>query len=79
MVTALVAPRIILVSHANWLNEGRIHENAPVLDVSPGNDWSAVRVWYLPGNAWGATVFPTYGFIYAPGLVTADRQDAAPR
>jgi hypothetical protein len=34
-----------------------------VLDVSPGNDWSAVRVWWPPSGGWGMTVYPTYGFI----------------
>ncbi len=37
-----------------------------MVDVSPGNDWSAVRVWWAPAHALGATVYPTYGFI-APG------------
>ena len=68
-----VVMRVVSASHANWLNQGRIHENTPILDVSVRNDWSAVRVWYTPGNSWGAGVYPTHGFIYAAPMVTADR------
>ena len=36
----------------------------PVIDVSPGNDWTQLRVWYPPARVVGSTVFPAYGFIY---------------
>ncbi len=64
VVTRVLNGREIVVEHANWLNEGRIHRNTPVRDVSPGNDWSAVRVWYTPGRVWGRSVYPAHGFIY---------------
>ncbi len=64
VVTALVDNRTVLVDHANWLNRGRIHRNTPVMDVSPKNDWSAVRVWYTPGNTLGTRSYATRGFIY---------------
>jgi len=67
VVTRIVGPREIIVNHANWLNRGRIHLGTPVRDVSAGNDWSAVRVWYTPGKTWGRSIRPAYGFIY-PGL-----------
>jgi len=63
VVNTVVDARKILVDHANWLNGGRIHRVTPVIDVSPGNDWSAVRVWYTPGKKLGAHVFPVSGFI----------------
>lgn len=69
VVTALVDDRTVLVDHANWLNRGRIHRNTPVVDVSPRNDWSAVRVWYVPGNALGARSYATRGFIYPKNVV----------
>jgi hypothetical protein len=55
-----------------------------VLDVSPGNDWSAVRVWWPPSQAWGVTVYPTYGFIQphpagAQGTPIAQATEAALR
>ncbi len=64
VVEAVLNDRVILVSHANWLNRGRVHENTPVLDVSPGNDWSLVRIWYTPGRTLGSRSYPAKGFIY---------------
>ena len=63
VVTKVVNSREILVEHANWLNKGRIHKEQPVLDVSKNNDWSAVRVWYTPGNQLGARTYPVAGFV----------------
>jgi len=50
------------VTQANWVHR-RITRDEAVLDVSPGNDWSRVRVWWAPSRALGTTVYPTYGFI----------------
>jgi hypothetical protein len=72
VVTDILNPREIVVEHANWLNRGRIHKNTPVIDISPNNDWSAVRVWHVPGQRYGAGVYRAYGFIH-PGTVTASR------
>ena len=63
VVTRVLGPREVLVRHANWLNRGRIHLDTPVRDVSPGNDWSAVRVWYTPGRSLGARTYALSGFI----------------
>jgi len=65
VVTKILNEREILVDHANWLNNERIHLATPVIDVSPNNDWSAIRVWYTPGSRYGANVYPLAGFIYA--------------
>jgi hypothetical protein len=35
------------------------------VDVSPGNDWSQVQVWYAPLGKLGTTAWPVDGFIYA--------------
>ena len=70
VVTQVVSSRIILVDHANWLNRGEISTNVPVADVSPNNDWSEVRVWYIPSRQWGARVYRANGFIH-PFLLTA--------
>jgi surface antigen len=64
VVTEVLNSREIVVDHANWLNQRRIHIGTPVRDVSPKNDWSSVQVWYTPGNRYGAGVYPMYGFIY---------------
>ena len=62
VVSAVLSDRRVLVTQANWLPY-RITSNQPVLDVSPDNDWTAVRVWWPPVHSWGMTVYPTDGFI----------------
>jgi surface antigen len=62
VISAVLSGRQVLVTQANWLPY-RITSNQPVLDVSPGNDWTAVRVWWPPAHGWGMTVYPTDGFI----------------
>lgn len=72
IVTRVLSDRLILASHANWLNHGMIYENTPIEDVSARGDWSAVRVWYVPGNQWGGTPYPTYGFIYDRPMLASE-------
>ncbi len=72
VVRQVVGERLIVVDHANWLNDGRIHEQTPVRDVSERGDWSAVQVWYTPGQAWGTGTYATQGFIYARPILAAD-------
>lgn len=66
VVARVVGTREIRVDHANWATgglRGRVARDQPVIDVSPRNDWSEVRVWYPPAAVVGNTVFPAYGFI----------------
>ena len=65
VVAQLHSPREIMVTQANWVH-GRIARSEPVVDVSPANDWSAVRVWWEPSNVLGTTTYQTYGFV-GPG------------
>ena len=65
VVRRVVSAREISVTQANWVRR-RITRDEPVVDVSPGNDWSAVRVWWAPTGSLGVSHYPTYGFI-APG------------
>lgn len=67
IVRRRVAPREILVEHANW-EPGRIDRNVPIVDVSPANDWSLVRVYWAPIHTIGRRPYPTYGFIVPRGL-----------
>lgn len=62
VVSRVVSDREITVTQANWMRR-RITREDPVIDVSAGNDWSAVRVWWAPSGAMGRTVYPSYGFI----------------
>ncbi len=66
VVRAVVSDREVIVDHANWLNQGRIHLATPVRDVSAAGDWSRVRVWYTPGGHLGTGVYPAHGFILPP-------------
>ncbi len=66
VVARILSGREIRVDHANWDSRrggGPISLDQPVVDVSAANDWSAVRVWYPPGELLGTTVFPTAGFV----------------
>jgi surface antigen len=63
VVRKVVSARQIRVDHANWLNDGRIYLDDPVVDVSPKNDWSAVRVYNLRDQSWGLRTYGVQGFI----------------
>ncbi len=72
VVTGILSSREIIIDHANWLNRGRLHLGTPVRDVSANNDWSAVRVWYTPGNQYGSRSYPAHGFIHPEPPVAAN-------
>jgi hypothetical protein len=85
VVTEVVNQREILVTQANWggpgFLRGGISTGISVVDVSPQNDWTAVRVALGHSSHYGS-VYPTYGFIYGHGMPTmimADAQMAAPQ
>lgn len=69
MVSEVVSERVLRITHANWSpingRRGQIEENVEVVDVSPANDWTDVRVWYAPISGLGTSSYPTNGFIYA--------------
>lgn len=62
VVQRVVSDREITVAQANWVPR-RVTRDELVVDVSPGNDWSAVRVWWAPTLTLGLTAYPTYGFV----------------
>jgi hypothetical protein len=64
VVTSVINSREVDVDHANWAgSRGGIARGVAVMDVSPNNDWSEVRVSLGHGGEFGS-VYPTYGFIY---------------
>jgi hypothetical protein len=72
VVRGTASSRVLLVDHANWApsrtaGRGKVTTAVPVLDVSPKNDWSEVRVWYQPARDYGGKVYKTQGFVYRPG------------
>jgi hypothetical protein len=79
--------RTIEVAHANWgrgRDKGRVETGVPIVDVSAGNDWSLVRVWYEPIGGIGTGAHPAHGFILPPAprasaMLAADVLPAARR
>lgn len=72
VVREVVSSREVIVDHANWATrrsgrKGKIDRGVSVIDVSPRNDWSMVRVWYPMIDDYGTSVYPLYGFIYNDG------------
>jgi hypothetical protein len=67
VVTRIDGPREVEIDHANWPGPGgrfgTVTRNVPVVDVSPNNDWTAVRVGLVEKGEFGS-IYPTYGFIY---------------
>ncbi len=63
VVKEVVSPRLVIVDHANWLNNGEITRDVPIMDVSESGDWSEVRVWHVPGRHWGGRAYRVQGFI----------------
>jgi len=66
VVRRVVGTRRIEIDHANWAAPGAISTNIVALDVSPGNDWSAVRVELGRSERFGS-IYATEGFIYGKG------------
>lgn len=68
VVRRILSPREVRLDHANWSvidgRRGQIERDVRAVDVSEGNDWSRVRVWFAPIQALGGTEWPLEGFIY---------------
>lgn len=62
VVSQVIGRREILVTQANWVHH-RVSEDQPVIDVSPGNDWSLVRIWWPPAGQMGTAEYAAFGFI----------------
>ena len=73
VVEQVVSPREILVEHANWSStaawRGKVLTGQRIVDVSPGNDWTSVRVQNHLGSLGGAYV--AHGFIYQQRVAAA--------
>ena len=84
VVNQVVDSRTIEIDHANWGGPGAVRggisRDISVVDVSPGNDWSAVRVALGHSGEFGS-IYPTFGFIYNRpdrGTMVAANQASAP-
>jgi surface antigen len=80
-VSQVIDSRTVLLDHANWSpiggRRGQVERGVKAVDVSPANDWSAVRVWYDPLGDVGTTHWPVLGFIYGDKPSKAERAAAA--
>jgi len=74
-VTQIVSDRVLKITHANWSvingRRGQVERDVTVVDASPNNDWSQVKVWYAPIGKVGSTAYPVNGFIYKEGAKSA--------
>lgn len=70
VVSRVVEKRVLMLTHANWSRfngeRGHAEQDVTLFDVSPGNDWSEVKVWFRDNAGLGGSVYPVHGFIYAP-------------
>jgi surface antigen len=60
VVSRVIGPREVLVDQANWVR-GRVTKSMSVVDASPANDWTSVKVQFAGTHG---RPNPTYGFIY---------------
>ncbi len=64
VVRQVIDDRDILVDHSNWV-PGKIITSMQVEDVSPANDWTALRFFNQDYGVFGG-VYAADGFIYKP-------------
>lgn len=81
VVQQVINRREILITQANWggpgFTRGGVSSDISVVDVSPRNDWTAVRVALGHSSTYGS-VYPTYGFIYSNGAPDTRMAQAGP-
>lgn len=63
VVTKIIDSRHIVIDHSNWLSNGQIYLDQPVMDVSARNDWSKVVVWHPNLAQFGKRALGVSGFI----------------
>jgi len=67
VVSRVINARLIEIDHANWggpgIRRGSVMHGVDVMDVSPGNDWTEVRVQVGHSNDQFGREYPTHGFI----------------
>jgi len=71
VVSRVVEKRVLMLTHANWSRQngkrGHAEQDVTLYDVSPRNDWSAVKVWYRDSDGLGGSIYPVAGFIHGDG------------
>lgn len=68
VVERVISSREVLIHHANWggpgIRRGSIMRGVSVIDASPNNDWTQVRVQVGYSNENYGRAYSTYGFIH---------------
>uniref|UniRef100_UPI0018DFE76E CHAP domain-containing protein n=1 Tax=Roseomonas rosulenta TaxID=2748667 RepID=UPI0018DFE76E len=68
VVERVISSREVLIHHANWggpgIRRGSIMRGVSVIDASPNNDWTQVRVQVGHSAENYGRAYPLYGFIY---------------
>ncbi len=80
VVANVIDSRTVAIDQANWSGPGQVSRDVTVVDVSPRNDWSAVRVGLGHSGDFGS-IYPTNGFIYNrpdTGMLIASAADGTP-
>lgn len=69
VVSRVVEKRVLMLTHANWSRQngerGHAEQDVTLYDVSDGNDWSEVKVWYRDSAGLGGGIYRVAGFIYS--------------
>ena len=82
VVSRIVEPRVLMLTHANWSRQngerGHAEQDVTLHDVSARNDWSQVKVWYRDSDGLGGTVYPVDGFIYGDGAPARELTGRSP-
>ena len=80
VVSDVIDGRTVAIDQANWGGPGQVTRDVTVVDVSPRNDWTAVRVGLGHDGEFGS-IYPTNGFIYNrpdSGTLVASASSSAP-
>lgn len=68
VVERVISSREVLIHHANWggpgIRRGSIMRGVSVVDASPGNDWTQVRVQVGHSTENYGRTYPVHGFIH---------------
>jgi surface antigen len=68
VVERVISPREVHIHHANWggpgIRRGSIMRGVSVIDASPNNDWTQVRVQVGHSAENYGRAYPVYGFIH---------------
>ncbi|HYD29476.1 MAG TPA: CHAP domain-containing protein [Azospirillaceae bacterium] len=63
VVSQVINSRVVRVDHS-WIDGDGLVRGMRVVDISPRNDWTNVRVWHPPTDSLGMRTYAAFGFIH---------------